>query len=110
VCGTVEAVRLVQEIRDQSRMVGRGAVRFGGEEHVVEKGAFEDGVDKEIECVPNEENAEAAGGGRVEGADGKQVGIDQKADDGEKGDDRCVVNDWWRSRHGCGLSCDCGLG
>lgn len=46
-------------------------VRLEGEEHIVEKGALEDGVDEEIEGVPDEEDAESTRGGWVEGADGE---------------------------------------
>jgi len=33
----------------------------GGEEAIVEKGAFEDEVDEEVEGVPDEEDAQACG-------------------------------------------------
>lgn len=88
-------------------MVGSRAVGLEGEEDVVEKGAFEDGVDDEVEDVPDEEDAEAPGGGWCEDAEGELVGIGQDDDDGEERDDCCLVDDWRGSRHGCG--CGCGL-
>lgn len=40
-------------------MVRGGVEGGGGEEAVIEKGALEDGVDEEVEEVPDEEDAEA---------------------------------------------------
>jgi hypothetical protein len=86
-----------------------GVVRLEGEERVEEEGAFKDGVDEEVEGVPDEEDAEAAGDGCVEGTEGEMVGTGQEADDGEKGDDCCLVDDRWRSRHCYGFCCGCRL-
>lgn len=55
-------------------MLRRGVEGRRGEEAVVEEGPFEDGVDEEVEGVPDEEDAEAWGGGGREGAQGDCVG------------------------------------
>lgn len=106
--GTVEPGGLVQEVRDRRSRVDGRVVGLEGEEDVVEEGALEDEVDEEIEGVPDEEDAEAAGGGCVEDALGELVGAEQKASDGEEGHDCCLVDDWWGSCHGCGFGCGCG--
>lgn len=43
-------------------MGGSGVVWLEGEKSVVEEGTFEDSVDEEVEGVPDEEDALAAGG------------------------------------------------
>ena len=43
--------------------MNNGVERSGYEETIVKKGTFEQSVNKEIEGVPNEEDAQAAGSG-----------------------------------------------
>ena len=66
-------------------MVDGGVEGRGGEETVVEEGAFEDGVDQEIEGVPDEEDAETAGGAGCEDLSGEGVGGVEDHEDGEEG-------------------------
>ncbi len=63
----------------------------GGEEAVVEEGAFKDSVDEEVEGVPDEEDAEALGGCRREDADRQEVGVREEEKDDGKGDNGCSV-------------------
>jgi hypothetical protein len=53
-----------------------------GKETVVEEGTFEDGVDEEIEGVPDEKDAETAGGGGREDLAGETVGGVEDHEDG----------------------------
>ncbi len=64
----------------------------GREEAVVEKGAFEDRVDEEVEEVPDEEDAEAGRRAAVQEGEGEEVGGCKDGKDGEEGDDGCGVD------------------
>ena len=66
--------------------------RRGCEETVVKEGTFEDGVDEEIEGVPDEEDAEAAGCVGCQDLAGEGVGGIEDHEDGEEGDTGCSVD------------------
>ena len=60
-----------------SRIEGRR-----GKEAVVKEGTFEDGVDEEIEGVPDEKDAETAGSGGCKDLAGEAVGGVEDHEDG----------------------------
>ena len=74
ISSAIQPIGVAEEIDDERGMVGRGIVGGGGEEAVVQERSFEDGVDEEVEGVPDEENAEAGGGRWGEHVEGEEVG------------------------------------
>jgi len=72
-------------------MVDAGVEGRRGEETVVEKRAFEDGVDEEVEGVPDEEDTEGGWSGFAEHAQGEEVGGVEEEEDGGEGDDGGAV-------------------
>ena len=67
-------------------MVGSRVERHGGEEAVVEERAFEEGVDEEIEGVPDEKDSQSARGGGVEDLAGETVGGIEDHENGQETD------------------------
>ncbi len=72
-------------------MVHRRVEGSRGEETVVEEGAFEYGMNEEVEGVPDEEDAKTERCSLGEDAAGETVGGIEDHQHGEKADGRCLV-------------------
>ena len=81
--------------------VGDGSI---GEEAVIEKGAFEKEVGKRVKEMPNKDDPEFGGCGRMEEREGGNVGGYEESEGCEEGKDGCLVN---YEGGGCGLRGHC---
>ena len=74
----IETVRVAQPVR---RGRGEGRQRHVREERVVEEGAFEDEMDQGVECVPDEEESQRAGGAVAQCGEREDVSGDDEGED-----------------------------